>query len=515
MATTLNIQRFIRSVRQGRTAEPVSCTAMAACTGQAFDALVAASWTRVEEKEAGLPRHNWAQTGFSNRWDASKYCGDYADGYQHGYATAVCYTIRMPADALAGTAAKIASVAIPVRGDRWLSDGCDIGITLSASATPPVWAATPTDAVAGQLAVVPSNTGSDTAATVVFDWSAVPKAATAYLHIVLCLTDYLTHRGAWIEGGAMIGGANIVVTFDREVVPDAETAFDDPPPPPVIVDIPFGYPDMPLKTGAPIALREISYRYVKLSELAAMGGGATLQLLQTSFLSSQTGFAAPAAGSLTVAGKASGDVAFTGIGGDDILSGTPYFEENIGAGYVGFIRVPLKRVEPVDAGSVIKQATFTASNGGVSIACTARLSVPQKQRFYAYKFYDSTQTRWDSTYFANSNSRLYGFSNIVVNAAMGYGLALEMMTPNFGTNSPLSLSVGGSFAYNQSVYGTDWTPYLDYNGYSLCVIKGTPASSASIYCGKYVTLTIGSHSCTFGIRWSSGTSYSTYSSHQY
>jgi hypothetical protein len=90
-----------------------------------------------------------------------------------------------------------------------------------------------------------------------------------------------------------------------------------------------------------------------------------------------------------------------------------------------------------------------------------------------------------------------------------------MMTPNFGTNSPLSLSVGSSFAYNESVYGTDWTPYLDYNGYSLCVVKGTPASSASIYCGKYVTLTIGSHSCTFGIRWSSSTSYSTYSSHQY
>ena len=305
--------------------------------------------------------------------------------------------------------------------------------------------------------------------------------------------------------------------FTLAVLSAAEAAvdFDDPAAPPVVVDIPFGFPDMPLKTGAPVGLREISYLYVKLSELAAMGGGATLQLLQTSFLSSQTGFAVPSAGSLTVAGKASGDVTFSGISGDDILSGTPYFEENIGAGYVGFIRVPLKRVEPVDAGSVTKQAVFTTSNGGVSIACTARLSVPKKQRFYAYKFYDSTQTRWGSTYFSNSNSRLYGFSSIVVNATMGFGLALEMMTPNFGTNSPLSLSIGGSFAYNESDYGTDWTPYLDYNGYSLCVIKGTPASSASIYCGKYVTLTIGNHSCTFGIRWSSSTSYSTYSSHQY
>lgn len=515
MATTLNIQRFIRSVRQGRTAAPVSCTAMAACTQQAYDALLAASWTRVEERDAGLPRHNWAQTGFLNRWDACKYCGDYAEGYQHGYAAAVVYTLRLPADALAGTVAKIVSLAIPVRGDRWLADGCDIGVTLSASATPPAWDAPSADAVTGQLAVVPSNTGSDTSAIVTFDWSAAPKTALAYLHITLRLTDYLTHRGAWIEGGAMIDGANIAVAFNRDVAPDATADFDDPPAAPVMIDLAFGFPDMPLKTGAPVGLRELSYRYLKLSDLAVMGGGGTLQLLTTSFLSSQTGFAVPASGSLTVTGKASGDVVAANVTGDDILSGTPYFSENIGAGRVGYITVPLKRVEPVDAGSLIKEARFNVSNGGSSIACTARLSVPQKQRFYVYKFWDSTQSRWGSTYFANSASWLYGFSSIVVNAAMGYGLAMEMMTPNFGTNGPLSLSVGSSFAYNQSVYGTDWTPYLGYNGYSLCVIMGTPASSASIYCGKYVTLTIGSHSCTFGIRWAGGTSYSTYSSHQY
>jgi hypothetical protein len=193
---------------------------MAACTQQAYHAMLADSWTRVEERESGMPRHNWAQTGFSNRWDAAKYCGDYADGFQHGYATAVCYTIRMPADALAGTAANIVSLAIPVYGDRWLADGCDIGVTLSASATPPAWDAPADDAVTGQLAVTPSNTGTDTSATVVFDWSAAPKTALAYLHITLRLTDYLTHRGAWIEGSAMINGAGIAVTFDRDVEPD-------------------------------------------------------------------------------------------------------------------------------------------------------------------------------------------------------------------------------------------------------------------------------------------------------
>ena len=228
MATTLKIQRFIRSVRQGRTPAPVSCTAMSACTQQAYDAMLAASWERVEEREAGLPRHNWAQTGFSNLWDAAKYCGDYADGYQHGYATAVCYTIRMPADALAGTVANIVSLAIPVYGDRWLADGCDIGVTLSASATPPAWDAPPDDAVTGQLAVVPSNTGTDTSAIVTFDWSAAPKTTLAYLHITLRLTNYLTHRGAWIEGSAMIDGAAVAVEFDRDVTPDASADFDEP-----------------------------------------------------------------------------------------------------------------------------------------------------------------------------------------------------------------------------------------------------------------------------------------------
>jgi len=222
MATTLNIQRFTRYVRQGRTPAPVSCTAMAACTQQAYNALLDATWRRVEEKEAGLPRHNWAQTGFSDRWDAAKYCGDYADGYQHGYATAVCYTIKMPADALAGTVAKIVSLAIPAHGDRWLDDGCDIKVKLSASATPPEWDATPDDTQTGLLEVVPSNTGTDTSATVAFDWSAAPKTSLAYLHITLRLTNYLTHRGAWIEGGAMIDGLNIAVTFDRDVEPDAD-----------------------------------------------------------------------------------------------------------------------------------------------------------------------------------------------------------------------------------------------------------------------------------------------------
>ena len=227
MATTLKIQRFTRYVRQGRTAEKVSVLTMPAATQQAYDALVSANWRRVDDKMASLPRHNWAQTGFSNQYDASKYCGDYANSYQNAYATAVCYAIRMPADAFVDIPAKIVSLSIPAYGDRWLTEGCDIGVYLSASATPPDWDSVPDASLTGQMAVVPSNTGTDSYLKLSFDWSLAPKDAPIYLHITLRLTDYLTHRLSWIEGGAMLDGDNIEVAFDRDVIPDTEAVFDD------------------------------------------------------------------------------------------------------------------------------------------------------------------------------------------------------------------------------------------------------------------------------------------------
>ena len=79
---------------------------------------------RVEEREAGLPRHNWAQTGF-NRWDAGQILRRLRR-WLSSTATPPLSATRSgcPPTPFAGTVAKIVSLAIPAHGDRWLADGC-------------------------------------------------------------------------------------------------------------------------------------------------------------------------------------------------------------------------------------------------------------------------------------------------------------------------------------------------------------------------------------------------------
>lgn len=522
MSTTLKNTRFIRQTLQGRTLERVSTTAMDAAVQQAYDVMKGETWCRVDDKVSSLPRHNWAQTGFLPTFDAATYCGDYANGYQHAYACAVCYTYKVPATALDASPTTIRSVAIPALGDRWLAPGFSMGVWVSASVTPPTWEAVlagtnRSDVKTAQMAVTPSNSGTDSSATITFDWSGAPKTALAYVHIVVYLTDYLVHRGAWIEGGAMIDGANISWEFtENGMTADATVEFDDPVVAPTYVDLPFGYPDMPLRLGSSVALREISYRYERTTGLTALGGGSTLLLAGVSMTSIQTGMATPPAASIEVTGKASGAVSIASVAGDDILEGSPYYEDNVGTGRVGYVRANYKRSEPASEVQVFKVATFNVTNEATTIGCSARLSVPAKARLFAREFWDSTQTAWTGNGFASTNSLLYGFSMINCRAVMSHGLDLTLNSPNFGTGGSLSLAVGGTFAYNESVFGLDWTPYISYNGYSACTIKGTPASAGSMYCGRYVTLTIGSHTCTFGIRWVSvASTHSSYSSHQY
>ena len=205
---------YTRYVKQGRTNQPVSTTAMESATQQAYNAMLASPWRKVTEKQSGLPRHNWAQSGFSDQWDAAKYCGDYAEGYQHAYATAVCYVFRMPQDALDGTVAQVETVSLPIYGDRWLAEGVDVKVSLSNSGIPPLISDSGEWEELAQLSVVPNNTGEDSFAELVLS----PQTeAKRYLYVILHLTGYLTRRGAWIEGGAMLDGAGVSIGFDRVV----------------------------------------------------------------------------------------------------------------------------------------------------------------------------------------------------------------------------------------------------------------------------------------------------------
>ena len=246
----------------------MSVTAMPAMTTLAYERMAAAAWLAVTDLEGDLPPHKYSQTGFLDAYDAAKYCGDYALGKQKAYACAACYSIKLPAEAQAGTKAKVEAILASVYGDRWLAEGAILSAFLTASATPPAWAtivetASPTylassldPAPAADAVTVPDwgaplrritrgNVAPDHtyAATITAETA---TDSTAYLHIVIRLSDYIsvpqlavtgggTRDSAWIEGGAKIDGTTLAVRFDRAVTPDAqatlalinEFAYDD------------------------------------------------------------------------------------------------------------------------------------------------------------------------------------------------------------------------------------------------------------------------------------------------
>jgi hypothetical protein len=245
---------FKRHVLRG-VSDLMSITAMPAMTALAYDRMSAAQWIEVSEQESDLPRHDWAQSGFQDSFDAAKFCGDYAAGRQKAYACAACYTLKIPADALAGTVAKVEAILATVYGDRWLAEGAILSAFLTASATPPAWATIIDTAAPSHIASSP-DPAPEAAAVTVPDWGAplrqiersnngpdtsypatlapaVAPDALQWLHVVIRLSDYLsvpqltlstggTRDSAWIEGGAKIDGTTLAVTFDRAVTPDSD-----------------------------------------------------------------------------------------------------------------------------------------------------------------------------------------------------------------------------------------------------------------------------------------------------
>lgn len=237
---------YVRHLRQGVTPSLMTVTAMREMTTTAYNAMVATSWKQTDEQLSILPKHHYAQTGFRNTYDAAKFCGDYAASQQNAYACAVCYTIEIPLDALAGTKAKIQKINATVYGDRWLSEGAVLAAIPSSSSEPPEWAqvlianysspdpAVAIDSVSSWLPPLRkgqrSNTGPDNKCDAEIPLGGSGIDASRYLHVVLRLADYIsvsqlvtadgTRDNAWIEGGALIDGSTISVTFDRAVSPD-------------------------------------------------------------------------------------------------------------------------------------------------------------------------------------------------------------------------------------------------------------------------------------------------------
>ena len=225
MSFTLSALRVTRHIIRSRTANRVSVTAMESAVFKAYQELSIAAWSRVEGLAANLPQHDWSQTDPSEDFDAFRYCGDYdaSSRSQHIYMGAVDYVIKVPSDALTGTLCYVESVSASLSGDRWLSGGAVIAVIPTASPSPPTWndVLTAVTKSAALMAVTPSNTGPD---STLFTTLNLPEstAATAYLHVILRLDDYETHRGAWVEGGALLDVDALSVTYSRVVDADAD-----------------------------------------------------------------------------------------------------------------------------------------------------------------------------------------------------------------------------------------------------------------------------------------------------
>jgi hypothetical protein len=227
MPTTYTDLVPVRRVAVGDCAGPLG-SGFDALARTAYAALLAAPWAESSEAPF-LPVHDNGQTAnktipHGDAWKCT-YGYDASARTERSACGAVCYTFALPADATAGTAANIVSVALSVTGDRYLDAGVDLYLVPSASAAPPTVAELLALEPAGTYCATSSQTEPPnqrhgvTAAIVVEPG----VAAQPYLHAALLLHDYTTNRGAWIEGGAMLDGPALSITFSRDVAADTGT----------------------------------------------------------------------------------------------------------------------------------------------------------------------------------------------------------------------------------------------------------------------------------------------------
>ena len=233
MATTLTKLPFTRWTITG-TSGPQPLAGTEDRAAEAYAAMCAAEWVR-SDGDATVPAHDY-DAASPAPGDAYRQTWGYdADARTERSATgAVCSSVKIPADALTGTACSVSSVAASLFGDRWLDGGAIVSAILSADATPPPFSDFISASVttAAMLAPTPAtkpagapanwrNLRDDSSETLALT---VGESAAAYLHICLRVYNYHFTYGAWHDGGAMLDPSTLAVTFSRDVTPDAASA---------------------------------------------------------------------------------------------------------------------------------------------------------------------------------------------------------------------------------------------------------------------------------------------------
>lgn len=193
--------------------------------------MCAAEWRRSADA-ADIPAHDYvaaspvAGDAYRQTWGY-----DAAARTERSATGAVCYSVRIPSDALTGEACSVVSVAAALVGDRWLDGGAIVSAILSSTETPPPFLDFLAASATTEAMLVPTpaekpdgapanwrNLRADATGTLALD---VGAASDAWLHICLRVADYLFVYGSWHDGGAMLDPSTIAVTFSRDVAADA------------------------------------------------------------------------------------------------------------------------------------------------------------------------------------------------------------------------------------------------------------------------------------------------------
>ena len=226
----LTLKPIRRHFVTGLSKGPQGADGMTTLAREAYLAMLAAPWSD-DSREAMMPVHEYDRDPPTGQAYKCVWGYDKVGRTIQSACGAECYTYRIPADALddqnADGVALVQSVAMRIIGDRSLDQGVCIWCELSPVATPsPLSNAIASFAGTAYLDTqsqldadgnpITPNKRTGMSASITTDLEdATPEL---YLHVYLFLADYLSVRGAWIEGGAMFADGDAVVDFSRDVV---------------------------------------------------------------------------------------------------------------------------------------------------------------------------------------------------------------------------------------------------------------------------------------------------------
>ena len=218
----LNYKRFVRQISTG----PSAIVATSSMANVNAVAIKTTPWREALDTASAIPPLNFTTNPILPRYDAYKLASDYNAGTQNAYAGMVAYRVQIPADAWGGTPVNVTQIELSLHCDRWLIGGIRVAAYLSSDDTPPMdWTICREgdDYEGNQLPALPERADQHKTVTMTLN-----ETSLKYLYIVVSLEDYASVSPCSsdrLEGGALIVGSTIGVTFATSVDADPSTTL--------------------------------------------------------------------------------------------------------------------------------------------------------------------------------------------------------------------------------------------------------------------------------------------------